>query len=356
MKTKLILAMIPLMAACVGTSMPPQETLPSGEKARITVRAELPGRTKAGFDDAAIKNVAVWIYADAARFDSGQAESFAFGSGPAIQLDCSSGRKWVFVLVNLPEHLIHRDDLLDAANLAPDWRNGWLNLSDMAESGVLMRGQAKNVQVVDGSSLGVNVTRSIAKVSVEKISLQMQDAGYTGQSLTLHGMYLINGVARVPLKAAAAQTTVSDYYNCSARYSPTVGPYPDFGQQEAPSLAADDTGLTLADRTSRSLTTVLYTGPNPATSEVSWNREQLSGSATWEPRRTRLVLECSIGGRRCYYPVTLPVLQENNWYRIREIILKHFGTDSPDVPLRFETVTVIGTRRDWDGTDIDEII
>jgi len=61
---------------------------------------------------------------------------------------------------------------------------------------------------------------------------------------------------------------------------------------------------------------------------------------TWNPRRTRLVVECDYNGRTCYYPVTLPqkigtdrgVLTGNKCYHITLLTLTRPGSTSPEDP------------------------
>lgn len=139
-------------------------------------------------------------------------------------------------------------------------------------------------------------------------------------------------------------------------YSPAVGPFPDFGQMEAPGCAFASVDRTVPLDGSISTDVALYTGQNRIGSMLSTSLSDLMEATSWSVRRSKLVLECTLGGYTCYYPVSLPVLRTNSRYRIREIVIKHYGSDSPDSPVSFADILVDGKIVSWDGGYINETI
>ena len=348
--------MLPLLAIWTGCSALPGGAPgpgPGKDSARFTIRAFSDPTSKAGDED--ILRMAVWVYSSAAGMMAGEAaEAFACDEGSSVTLDCKAGSKYIFTLVNYPSRL--------SDGTAPD--SGWefspldeyALLEDMTTDGILMRGSLSNVSVTDGGSRTVTVSRSVAKVSVDRITNALEEAPWAGMDVTLEAMYLLNGIGRVPLAAAATTSSIGDYYSCSAMYDPAIGPYPDFGQLSIPSLGQLSWSTVIPPGGYASPEGELYTGPNPCYSDYCTPLDELERLSDWTLRRTRLVLECIIGGYTCYYPVNLPPVSENSWCRITEVRLKHFGSLSPDVPLRFTAAEISSSVLSWDGTSINETI
>lgn len=89
-------------------------------------------------------------------------------------------------------------------------------------------------------------------------------------------------------------------------------------------------GFALAQGASYNLSHTFYAFPNPVTNDTY-------GGNGWTPRRTRLIVECSINGEPCYYPITLPsdanaTLTRNTVYHISKLTLRCPGTPDPDDP------------------------
>lgn len=53
----------------------------------------------------------------------------------------------------------------------------------------------------------------------------------------------------------------------------------------------------------------------------------------WSPRNTRLVVEISMDGKACYYPVTMPSMRRNRIYRISNLLMQSPGAEHPDKPV-----------------------
>ena len=348
---QIILIAALLAVACTAA---PQDA-PSPAKKTVTVRA-CPVSTKAGPDESTVSTIDVWIYESTSAFLAGDpAIAFSHGSGRSLTVEYSTGDEYLFVAANLPTYMLDTSDMFSATNLGFDIRGTFFTLDDMS-SQMVMSGSGILSDVEDLGVALIFVSRLVSKVSVTKVTNRIEEGFWAGKSVTLTGMYIINGVGRIPLRNSGFTPTVSDFFNCSCVYSPSVGPFPDFGQMEMQSLAAASPGVTIAYGDSYSPTDVLYTGPNSITRNLSTTLPELMEATSWTTRRSRLVLQCSIEGKTCYYPILLPALYANRWYRYSEIILKHFGSDSPDTPVSFSQVSLLGETVGWDGETITETI
>lgn len=355
MKKKILhisyLLYLALASACTSDPVPPPEP-----RARITLTVQS-GPTAKAPGESDIRNVSAWLYANQAAYQNGlPAEAFARADGTRLVVDTKQGSKYLVVLANYPDPGFNLSDPLDPDNLRHPIRTETCTLDQMESEGFLMRGLPGQTTIADGRALTVNVVRSIAKVTVEKISNNLTEPGWSGYPVQLSRVFLLNGVGRVIAGIGSSTPGIGDYFNCSARYSPAAGPYPDFGQMEAPALAEASPEVSIPAQGNYTRPITLYTAPNPATASPETSLDALMGADGWTPRRSRLVLECIINGCRCYYPILLPILKENTCYRITEIRLNHFGSDSPDIPVRFVSMMVSAQVTDWDGRTIDETI
>ena len=91
-----------------------------------------------------------------------------------------------------------------------------------------------------------------------------------------------------------------------------------------------------------------YCYPNPTETD--------SSEETWSARRTRLVLEATLGGEVMYYPVTLPVIEPNSSYEVTVKITRR-GSPSPDIPVTGIAAEFSVDVQNWITKDrIEEII
>ena len=344
-----------LAVACSVRPVP--EASPSPSDKTVTVKAFCTS-TKTGPDESTVSTIDVWMYGNLAAFQSGNpAISHSRADGTSLTIEYDTGDEYLVVVANLPSHLIDVSDMFSPANLAFDIPGTLISLDDMSDE-MVMSGAGDLSDAEDYGEVYIYVSRLVSKISVTKVTNRIEESPWAGKSVTLTGMYIINGVGRMPLRSTGAGYTpsVSDFFNCSCMYSPSVGPFPDFGQMEIQSLATASVGATIGYGDSFYPDVILYTGPNQTTSTVSTNLSDLMGATSWTTRRSRIVLQCSIDGKTCYYPILLPALYANRWYRYSEIILKHFGSDSPDTPVEFTQVWVAGETVGWDGEIISETI
>ena len=87
--------------------------------------------------------------------------------------------------------------------------------------------------------------------------------------------------------------------------------------------------------------------PNPVDNGVD-----SSTNPGWCPRNTRLVLQMTVAGVKNYYSITMPAMECNKEYIIREVELKGYGTESPDLPLSRESVRFTVRVKQWEEKTI----
>ncbi|MBR1871914.1 MAG: hypothetical protein IJ795_01750 [Bacteroidales bacterium] len=354
MRKALYISVLLIAASCQGI---PAQREEKGTTVRITAIAT-PG-TKSVPGETQIGSMAAWIYSSRAAYDQGlAAESFAFSQGNSVTLDCTRGSKLAVVVTNLPQSQFNTSQPLAPANLGYDLKSARYSLESMMDNGFLMHGSLAFSSDQESADLPVVVTRAVCKVSLGSVRNSLQEKGWAGKDVQVEDLFLVNGVSGAfpdPFMAGA-QPSVGDFFWCSAKYSPRSGPYPDFGQDEGPECAQAEVSGTISPGMSMSIDAALYCCPNPTEDDTQTLSGDLLVAAAWAPRHTRLVLQCSIDGHRCYYPVTLPALEENVWYKIEELVIKHFGTDSPDAPLSFTDVGITAHFGGWDGLSINETL
>ena len=200
---------------------------------------------------------------------------------------------------------------------------------------------SKSFTVSNGATCTIPVYRLVAKVVINKVTVDFSShPDYAAKTFTLDKVYLIN----VPGTSTLANGTIfvpTTWYNKREYSSSGVN-----------SLVYDNVNVTLSSGSSHSIPHIFYTYQN--------NRTTDSHSTTWSARYTRLVLECSLGGVKTYYPINIvgtdSRLARNSLYTISEVIITDYGSDGPDLPIEGGTsfyFSAVATN--WDGTHtIDE--
>lgn len=347
MKRIIILAAVFLAACTPGNIDISVPAAPALQARTLEIVAACSQESKAGPDENLINSLSVWMFDNYSSYMAGEeAICYSYGTGRSLTMEYRTGEEFVVVITNIPR-----------SDEAFDIRGSFITLDEMSDNMVMSGGGG----ISDGVDFGtevIYVSRIISKVSISKITNMMEDGAYAGMPVTVGSIYIINGVGRIPVRPGSGDyvPSVNDFFNCSCMYSPSVGPYPDFGQMDMQSLAAAELNVQIPYGQSITPSDVLYTGPNRVTSGIETSLEALMSSTSWAPRRSRLVVECSVAGSTCYYSIRLPSLSGNSWYKIRELIIKSFGSYSPDTDIHYAQVVVESTVVGWNGESISEII
>ena len=182
----------------------------------------------------------------------------------------------------------------------------------------------------------IPISRLVSKVEIDEVRTDFSQSPYLNAGpFTIDSMYLINVAGESALSDADTFLPVT-WYN-KRGYNPN----------EADALLCDAVSKAVAPDVPYATSHYFYCYQNRSASD--------SHTDTWSPRHTRLVIECTVAGRKTYYPIDIVsedgTLERNCRYLIKELVITDLGVDRPDEPLsgplpcRFSTVIV-----PWDTT------
>lgn len=243
--------------------------------------------------------------------------------GSAIKVQCTVGQKEVVVLGNAPDmsSMLKLSDLKASRSL----------LSHNAVGSLVMEG-SKVVNLTVSSSETVSIRRVVSKIRFKSITTQFKQAGYDDLDFKLKSVYLINVPAdKIYLATSSlSQGVLPGSWYCKDEFSGNVDGCEPF-------LYHDLNNKILEPKEIYEMGQVFYCCPNPYVEE--------SYADPWQPRPTRLVVEAYIGTELCYYPITLPELNQNAVYDVSLVVTRPGKNDpSSDIDQYEEmfTIEVVG--------------
>lgn len=328
MKCKFFFAAAVAASVLASCSKTVDEEMPQQEEKTVRLNVGVTcGQTKVTGDptDDQIKTIQVWSFNESLSVD-GYA---MIRDTKEITIDVPPGTKTIEVLVNAPQmpDIGKYDDLKSRVS---DLRHNLAN-------SMVMEGYVTKQNVTEDYSLTVPVRRLASRITLLTVKNDMEYLAHQKLEVKLLRAYLIN----VP---CGMKFTDAFDANFTREIPDRWGNKMCYNEEDA--LA----GLTLCDL-SRSVLPYgntyskvhyMYSYANPTTED--------SSSKTWGSRRTRLVVETQIGSDIYYYPVTLPVLEQNTEYQVNLTITRP-GSKDPDVPYAdysaIATVNVV----DWEESD-----
>lgn len=272
--------------------------------------------------DAAVNNYQLFMFKD-----DGTIEDYVSTTSSNITLDCTRGKKHLFVFVNAPS-------LADESNYETISKKQML-LSDNDENSVVM---SSSLTIEVSSSTPETVTmqavRKVAKVVLSELKLEIDIPQYSILPFKVSSVYLINVPADTPYFGMASTSTL--WYNKSG-YNP----------DDDNTLIYDDMGdFQITEQTPYTTKNTFYCCPNKVDND--------SFNSNWSPRHTRLVVEATLGETKYYYPVTLPKMDANKVYSVHLTITRP-GLESPDAEFsKFDAPFQI-TIKEWvDGGSVSK--
>lgn len=294
------------------------------EKVRLEVTVPV-AETKvvSGANETAIKNYQVFLFND-----KNVLEAYVNCSSSDISLDCTLGQKTVVVLANAPS--INDVTTLSALMAKKS------SLSDNAADAFVMEGKVPiTIETTKDVSVTVPVVRQVAKVELTSVTTAFELAQYRNMSFKISSVYLINVAAD------------KKYFSTEA---------PSLWLNKMSYKSSDDNLLIYDDMEGVEVTSsspyttknAFYTYPNPTSNDAF--------STAWTARHTRLVVETLLGSTKYYYPVTLPVLQQNKRYEVSLKITRP-GSETPDAVVDKFAADFEVTVKDWEtGAAVSEEI
>ncbi|MBR5300427.1 MAG: hypothetical protein IKU36_09290 [Bacteroidales bacterium] len=271
----------------------------------------------------AVANLQVFV------FDQSSGVLEAYGNQnntKSLKLTCLPGDKDIVALVNAPS-------CASVATLAA-LQAKTSSLSDNAAGSLVMSGSVRKTLSSTDKSVTIDVSRIAAKVTLLSVKNAMELKANQDKEFVVTGVYLINVTGS--RKYLSDSTPGTWYHKMRYESSNTL------------SFLYDTPKSTVKWNETYSNQHHFYCYPNTTSTDAN--------AGTWTPRKTRLVVEATLGGEKCYYPVTLAEISQNTAYNVTLTVTRP-GSMSPDIPISTEEATFTVNVKDWiDGTDYTETI
>jgi len=209
-------------------------------------------------------------------------------------------------------------------------------LSAEAEAFSMFAG--KTFSVPDDKICTITAERLVSKVEIDKISIDFSNyPDYASRTFTIDSIYLIN---------VAGKSTLDGSMN----YVPSASAWINkrvYAHSSSDALLCDRVQSTVTATKPYAVQHSFYCYQNNTSSDTH--------SAVWSARYTRLVVACSIGTIKTYYPIDIvgpeSRLLRNCRYVISELVITDLGCDAPDMPISGSQPFHFSSRvTSWAGT------
>ena len=268
-----------------------------------------------GMDETRVQNYQVFLF-----MENGVLEDYVSQSSSDVLLECTMGKKTVVVLVNAPsmDHISDYNTLLEQTS----------RLSDNAVDAFVMEGKSVvDIRTTNAITITINVSRKVAKVQLSSLNVDIDMPQYNSLPFKVSSVYLVNVPAQMPYFNVDTPEVWYNKFAYSAEDDNTFI-YDDMGGFEVTA----DTPYTTKN--------IFYCYPN--------NTEVDSYSSEWCARKTRLVVEATIGDKTYYYPVTLPNITPNKVYNVNLTVTRP-GAETPDAKITKLDVGIEININDWES-------
>lgn len=281
-------------------------------------RSDSPGREES------VSSLQVILFRDGLFYASGAAD------GGEIGMIVDKGRYGMLAFVNDPT-----DWTSDAEISLEDVLASSSHLSDNDMSYFVMFGHVPSLSVDETlTSIKVTVDRFVSKVTLGKVIVDFsENPYYKGSTLNIRSIYLTNVLGSCPysMNPSSAPSSSDIWYN---RMKLEPSPL------SVSSLTADKgLDIKIQDGTAEDMSLVYYAYPNGCSED--------SFAETWEPRKTRLVIEASLEGKDCWYHITIPSMKPNSSYNINSCTIRNIGGTSPEEHLELSPLDIRMNVTDW---------
>ncbi len=296
-----ILGGICLLASCQGLASPEPVTV------TFSLCDSDAGLTRAGSEDSEVRRWALLLFHDGRFADYGLSSS----SEP-ITRTLQTGSYTACAIANFPEASFHPESF----RVREDLTELPVDLADNVSGAPVMFGESRIVLPGhETGSLPITVTRLVCKALIRKISVDFTDPTLASLAFRLKSIFLTNccGVNRYGSDFSPAEVPAAK----SSWYNP-------MGLSGNGFLAIQDIDAVITPSTPYLVPHSFLYYPNPTGADQDTHAE------TWSPRRTRMVLEATIGNRVCYYPITLPAIRRNQTCLVEEVIIRRAGSSDPE--------------------------
>lgn len=319
-----VLAVVGIVSVFVGCQKAVDDEQYSIGKARLEISVPVTGtKVVSGIDETAVTNYQIFLFNDQEVL-----EAYVNTSSSEISVECTMGSKTVVALVNAPA-------VSDVSTLA-SLMSRKSKLSDNSADSFVMEGKVGvDIDTTEDVEVSVPVSRKVSKVELKNLVTEFELPQYREMEFKVTSVYLINVPAEMTYFNEGAPTL---WFNCS-----------EYVETDDNTLLYDDMDdLLVSDSSPYSVRNTFYSYPNLTEAD--------SFDSSWSPRKTRLVVETTLGGEKYYYPVTIPSLEQNKRYEVNLTVTRP-GSYDPDVIVdKFAGIFTIQVK-DWEiGASVSEEI
>ena len=284
-----------------------------------------------GTSDLALDKVQVMVFDNQGVLE---ATTDLASSGSSLQLDVAPGAKTIWAVGNVPSKI--------NANSLTELQSQEYDLSDNSVTKLIMS-KSKTQTITQSGLIEITLDRLACKIVLEKIIRNFSEPLYADLPLTVKRIFLSNVASVANLSAIPGNPR---------GFVVQKGVIANLSAAEKALLVDEGLNAVLYDGQSYDTVHTFYAYPNGVLNDEF-------GGSTFHARRTRLVVECEYNGNTCYYPITLPgvqnnsrgVLERNKVYRITTLTLTRPGSPDPDVPddqvSSIQTCTFSVTAEPW---------
>ena len=265
-----------------------------------------------------VESIDVFVFRDGALEKHVRKEGDGITSVPDI--DVTYGEKVIYTFCN------YDASRLSSLSSIADCIGFQTLLTDNGRDALAMRGNAVYTVSATNTSAEVSVRRDVARVDV--ISAPVFSGSAAGGSV--QGIYLINVPKVYDESVALTASSASDAWN--------------FDNAVKTAVDSEVSALTSAAVYSTSL----YGMPNASEASAT----DASGNAVAKDYTTKLVIKALVGGQTYWYPVAIPDMTANKYYKIDNVKIAVLGSDNPNDYVTFTDFSVSVDVQDWDEESV----
>lgn len=268
-------------------------------------------------NEKAIQNVQVLVF----RTDGCLDAYTSSDTGSEIRVNCTAGKRHIYALVNAKNvsGIAKLDEFMAL-------RSG---LEDNSLENFVMFGSLSDVSLESGSSIGLEVERLAARVSIHNISVRFSSEAYRSSEFKIKSIYMINVAGDIDL----GRKTVPQTWHNPEKYIP--------GNADE-LLYENITDGIVAEEKPYDKVSGFYVYPNAG-------RTDFAGVKV-----TRLVVETELDGKIYYYPISIPDIESNRKYEITRLTITRPGSTNPDIPVTSLECSFNISITDWKTGTVEE--
>ena len=279
-------------------------------------------------DESAVNSVLFIVFDE-----NGDYVTSARPSGTSAEVELYEGSYNVAAIVNA-------DGLeINGSNSLGTVRDITVRLEDNSKGDLVMYGEKQFTIGSNGSNVTVDVKRVVAKIALGNVINEMKDPVFQAMEFEIRRIFISNVSGLSDITGSDSPTL---WYNMN-------GTWNDESDEVKALIEDDGIDTVIPYKGNYQQEHYYYAYPN--------DTETDSFDSIWSPRFTRLVIEASLGGDICYYPIPFGNIEANHTYTINNLTITKPGTQYPWEEIDGEACTFTVNVSDWEeGLNMDKTI